>query len=199
MRKPVHKLRPDETREAVWAKIREMKIFSVTDLWMATRCSRDAIRDYLKGLTNADYVEFTAPTALFKGGYYKLIKDTGMEAPRVRRDGTPVTMGKGREQIWRALGIFAQKARRFTFRDLTLNASTQESPVAESDVKHYLGFLAAANYLIVVEEGCPGKPARYLMFTRNWTGPRPPQVQRINQLYDPNKKKVVWSEDGGAE
>lgn len=207
MRKPVNKLHPDESRAAVWTAIRAMKNgdgepipFTVRDMREKTQLETDTIRDYLTGLTNAGYLSRTAPG----GGksqpvLFKLLQDCGIEAPRVRKDGTEVTQGKGREQMWRALGILGQKGIRFTFRDLCLYASTADCPVAEEDVKHYIRYLAEAGYLLVAEKGGPRVAAKYRMPQSKWTGPKPPMIQRVRQLYDPNLKKVVWSETGGAE
>lgn len=203
-RKPINKLRPDETRDAVWEEIRCQNgygSFSVSEIAYSTQLGVDTVRDYITGLFNAGYlvkVERPLPES-FKTQYYRLERDCGIEAPRVRKDGTEVVMGRGREQMWRALGIMAQKGIRFTFRDLCLYSSTDEIPVAEDDAKHFIRYLYAAGYLLQVEAGKPGIPARYRMMQSKWTGPKPPQIQRVRQLYDPNLKRVVWSEDGGSE
>lgn len=205
MRKPVNKMRADEGRDAVWAYIRKCRNgFATNDVAAEVRLEISTIRDYLTGLTAAGYLEATVGSSRFAPTTYRLIRDTGLEAPRVRKDGSEVTMGRGREQMWRALGIMAQKGTRFNFRDLCLYSSTAESPVAEDDAKHFIRYLAAAGYLHQVEEGKPGAPARFRMVQSKWTGPRPPQIQRVRQLYDPNLKQVVWSEDspdpkGGAD
>lgn len=203
-RKQVNKLRPEESRDAVWAEIRSQAqagSFSIREIAHNTHLGVDTVRDYMVGLCNAGYlvkVERPMPGS-FKAQYYVLSRDCGIEAPRVRKDGTEVVMGRGREQMWRALGIMAQKGIRFTFRDLCLYASTNEIPVADDDAKHFIRYLHAAGYLLQVEAGKPGVPARYRMMQSKWTGPKPPQIQRVRQLYDPNLKKVVWSEDGGSE
>lgn len=199
-RKPANKLRIDETREAAWAEIRKAGVaFTVKMVAHATRLSVSSTRDYITGLTAAGYLE-KALTSCHHGSTveyrYTLIKDCGMEAPRVRKDGTIVNQGMGREQLWRALGILAQKGTRFDFRDLRLYASTEKVTVSESDTKHYIRYLLSAGYLIMVETDKPGVAARYRMLQSKWTGPRPPQIQRVRQLYDPNLKKVVWNEEG---
>ena len=201
-RKPVHKLRPDEGRAAVWKLIRRDRVVTVNSIYAEVRLGRDTIREYLTGLAARGYLmkkSVTGHRGVTGEVTYTLMNDCGVDAPRVRRDGTEITQGKGREQMWRALDILAQKGARFDFRDLRLFASTDDIQVSEADVKCYISFLSAAGYLTAMEPGKPGTPARYRMFPTKWTGPRPPQIQRVKQLYDPNLKKVVWSEEGGSE
>jgi len=203
-RKPVNKLRAAESRDAVWTEIRSQAqagSFSAREIAHSTLLGIDTVRDYLTGLCHAGYlvkVERPMPES-FKAQYYRLERDCGIEAPRVRKDGSEVTQGRGREQIWRALGIMAQKGTRFNARELSFSASTDACPVAEEDVRHFLRYLHSAGYLTQMAPGKPGTLAQYRMIQSKWTGPRPPQIQRVRQLYDPNLKLVVWSEDGGDE
>jgi hypothetical protein len=201
-RKPVNKLRPEESRDAVWAEIRKQAGgFTIKSIAYSTMLHVDTVRDYITGLCNAGFiVKISEPgSSTFAALQYRLENDCGVDAPRVRKDGTEVTMGKGREQMWRALGILGQKGTTFTYKDLCFYSSTDESPVADADAKHYIRYLAEADYLLLVQKGTGGRPSLYRMNPAKWTGPKPPMIQRVRQLYDPNLKKVVWSEIGGAE
>lgn len=195
-RKPVNKLRLGETRDAVWAEIRNRgeSEFTSSDIVKSVFLEQDTVRDYITGLHRAGYLGCNSVRKV-----YFLIKDCGIEAPRVRKDGTAVTMGLGREQIWRALGILGQKGIRFNPATLVLHSSSLTLQPSQADVKHYLRYLVAAGYVVVVTRGKSGTPAEYRMLHSKWTGPKPPQIQRVHQLYDPNSKQVVWSEDGGSE
>lgn len=203
-RKAIDQQQPSECRQAVWDWIRETsKIFTVNDIAMDVRLSESSIRDYLTGLVNAGYL-ITELVTLNQTPvrYYKLVRDTGIDAPRVRKNGALVTMGQGRRQMWNALQVL----KRFTAFDLAFNASTEACPVAESEAKHYIQMLHHANYLKLLTPGKPGhkpgtgKKAVYTLIPAMWTGPQPPQVQRTRQVYDPNLRKVVWSRvEGGAE
>jgi hypothetical protein len=197
--KPANKLRPEEMRQAMWDAIRSTKgqVFTTSVVARKTWAGYDAIRNFLEALTNAGYLERTAPAYIGGAAVYCLARDTGVEAPRVRRDGTESTRGRGREQMWRTMRILSD----FTAQDIAITASTEERHIALSEAKTYLYRLHQAGYLRVVMKGKPGNKrgtgnlARYLFFRHMYTGPRAPQVQSDRQVYDPNLKRVVT---GGA-
>lgn len=188
-RKPINEQQPTECRQAIWDEIRRYKNgFSIKDLDIKLAAS--SINDYLMGLFKAEYLELVNPSTSSKPAAYRLIRDIGNDAPRVRRDGTPVTQGQGRQQMWNAMHIL----KTFTFTDLAFNASTDDHTVAESEAKTYCAALCRAGYLVTRPEG------RYMLIPSMWTGPHPPQIQRTKQVYDPNLKRVVWAKiEGGAE
>lgn len=202
-RKRVDQLRPNERREAVWETIRKMQRFTVHELHLETLLSKATIRDYVIGLTRAGYLkedgkkdgEATKMPAVI----YKLKRDIGIEAPRVKRDGTEVTQGRGREQLWRTIRILGE----FTAKELAVTASTENHHVTFNEAKTYLLFLHKAGYVRCITPGKPGSQytagnlARYRSVRH--TGPKPPQVQRIKQVYDPNLKKVVWPKGDADE
>jgi len=185
---------PLETRDAVWEAIRRLRKFTLKDLRHETRLKADTIRDYLTGLAAAGYLEKSPPPAI-----YTLVKDCGVEAPRVRKDGSEITMGKSREQMWLVMKVLGE----FSVLDLAVHASTESVRVSEIDARNYLMYLHKAGYLAMVVKGKPGHrtgcgaPARYRFLPARYTGPRPPMVQRVKQVYDPNIRQVVWS--GGAD
>ena len=198
--KPIDKRSPLETREAIWAAIRNMKNFTGRDVWMQTCCSKETVKEYLTGLTAAGYLEKALqPCGSTIENRYTLVRDCGVEAPRVRRDGTEITQGRSRENLWRTMRILAE----FSPRDLAIHASTEEVPVAETEAKSYIYYLHKAGYLALVKAAKPGShvtpglQARYRLLSSRYSGPRPPMVQRVKQVYDPNTRKVVWS--GGDE
>jgi hypothetical protein len=186
-------------REGVWDTIRQLQRFTVPDLQGATRLGVDSIRDYLHGLVAAGYVRALGPDTRreqrtsrraneFLPTLYELIRDAGPEAPRLRKDGSEVTQGRGRDHMWRA----AKMLTTFDARDLAVYASTEECAVSEADSRHYCQYLAKAGYLAVIEPGGPGRLARYRFVASRNTGPRAPMVQRVRQVYDPNLGRVVW-------
>lgn len=187
-RKPADKLRPDQTRQAIWDVIRAKKTVTIFDILYEVCLSRDAVIDYLLGLIAAGFLE---KIPAIKDVKYTLIKDNGQEAPRVRKDGTAVTQGLAREQMWRAMGIFSQKGKTFEVRDLTLFATTATTPVAETDAKHYCTHLHQSGYLTIVKAGSPGKSTVYRMPANRWTGPKPVQIQRTRRCFDPNLGAAV--------
>ena len=180
-RKPVDQCNPLQTREAIWQAIRALKTFSPKEVRMETRCSSGQVEDYLKALLAAGLIERIEG----ERGRYILVKDPGAVAPRLRRDGSEVTMGRGREQMWRAMRVLGQ----FTLRDLVVHATTEEHSVAENEAASYCQFLAQAGYLV-------RKGGNYLFLRSRYSGPRPPMIQRVKQVFDPNLGKVVWSQGG---
>ncbi|MDA8412989.1 MAG: hypothetical protein M0023_04285 [Desulfobacteraceae bacterium] len=196
-RKPIDQQQPTECRQAIWDAIRAFShvgTFTVGSVEIVTRCSSGMIREYLTGLTAAGYLEIKDYPSLVKKValplYYRLINDCGNDAPRVRKDGTAVTQGQGRLQMWNAMRIL----KTFTTQDLAFNSSTDDHTVAVSEAKAYIGALCKSGYLVGRSEG------KFMLIPAMWTGPHPPQIQRTKQVYDPNLKRVVWSKiEGGAE
>lgn len=199
-RKPAHNLRPDESRQAIWDWIRKQKgaEFLTTDV--SVNLDSSTIREYLAGLHAAGYLEAPRIGVRGKANIYRQIKQNGQEAPRVRKDGTPVTMGLAREKMWTAMGIRAQKGQPFSVRDLTAG-SNKAVPVSEVDAKSYCCALHQMGYLVEVQPGYSGSPTLYRMPLKKWTGPKPVQIQRTKRGYDPNTKEqvhlAVTSVEGG--
>ena len=195
-RKPVHLTatsRKPQGRQGIWEEIRAQRQgFTLTSLSAATDIHKDTIRTYLQGLEAAGYIHKTFGSPISS---YHLERDVGVEAPRITRDGKPVTQGAAREQMWRTMKIMGD----FSWRDLAIAASTEAVVVAESDAKDYCANLVLGGYLVVVSKGQgTGKgasPSRYRFNRSRNTGPRPPMVQRLKSVFDPNLRKIVWQEE----
>lgn len=185
------------TQDAIWRAVRELKSFTSADL--ICHINRDltvndgTVKSYLQRLVRGGYVTIARHGELHGArweGTYTLERNTGVETPRLTRTGAPTVQGTGREQLWRTIKIL----REFDWRDLAIAASTQKCPIAEGTAKDYCKILAQAGYLAVVRASRPGTRARYKLIGSKNTGPRPPQIQKVKQLYDPNLDKVVWSQ-----
>lgn len=188
-RKPIDQQQPTECRQAVWDEIRKKGDWPFTAKELDVRLDASTIRDYLKALNLAGYLEAVSTGKRGEANVYRLIDDCGIDAPRLRKDGTKVTQGQGRLQMWNAMRIIKQ----FTAVDLAFNASTDEHRVADTEAQTYCRLLEQAGYL--TRQGII-----YRMIPSMWTGPHPPQIQRTRQVYDPNLRRVVWSKvEGGAE
>lgn len=202
-RRPVTEVRALETRAALWAAIRAFgRPFTSREIRRETRCTVDQVSEYLRGLTAAGILG-AEPDPSSPGPIHRLLytleRDLGVEAPRVRRDGTFVTQGLGREQMWRTMRML----REFTVLDLAVNSSTEENPVAEETAAEYCHYLALAGYLAIVRQGGGvgkgGVPSLYRFVPTRYSGPLPPMIQRVKAVYDPNLKNVVWSEEVGRD
>lgn len=141
---------------------------------------KDTTRTYVKSLAAAGYLAQEGP-------YYRLIKDNGVEAPRVRKDGSAVTQGRAQENLWRTLRTLNYP---ISYERLAFLANTEEHPVSPVAARDYLGNLHKAGYLDRLNGG------QYFLRKGMNTGPRPPMIQRLRQIYDPNLGRVVWSEGG---
>lgn len=201
-------------RQAVWEAIRSLgKSFALDDLAKATGQDADTIRTYLTSLHRGGYVApygTRPPRAGMTGNptgrqinvtLWALIRDIGSEAPRLRRDGTEVP-ATARDHMWRAMRMLKGA---WTYRDLAFASSTEALAVSEVDAKDYCKHLLGAGYLMVVQPAHLGgksgvknvsdaKPALLRFVPSRNTGPRPPMVQRLKTVFDPNLGKIVHQE-----
>ena len=210
-RKPIHlqatgKLTP---RDRIWAAIRATAplAFNVDDIARVViaaapkdaqvkRVPEKTISSYLEALTRAGYLEATVTQAHRNGrgqiiqplASYKLLRDCGIEAPRLTKAGEPVTQGSGREALWRTMKIL----KNFTRTELARSASTASLTVSDRDAKHYLRYLEKAGYVVVQIASKPGTQARWRFVAARNTGPKPPMIQRALHVYDPNLGQAVW-------
>lgn len=203
-RKPIDKQQPSQCRQAIWEEVRKKGDWAFTSTELDVALDASTIREYLNSLHKAGYLEAISQGKRGEANVYRLIDDCGVEAPRLRKDGSQVTQGNGRLQMWNAMRIIKQ----FSPADLAFNGTTDDVRISESEARNYCQALHKAGYLTIQvpsktgRRGQPGsgQTTRYMLIPSMWTGPQPPQIQRTKQIYDPNLKKVVWSKvEGGAE
>lgn len=179
-------------RQRLWDRIRALKgaDFELAEITLGAEC-KATVRDYVVGLERAGYLALTQASDPRTPKRWRLVRDAGAEAPRVRKDGTPVTMGLAQEQMWRTLRMMKGD---LNARELAAHAGTPEIPVREAAAADYLGNLHRAGYLECVKPGKGtgrgGIQARYRLVKN--TGPRPPMVCRTHAIYDPNLGRIVW-------
>lgn len=177
-------------RQRVWDLIRaKRERFELLDICPGD-IPVDTARTYLKSLEAAKIVEQqgdrSGPLANRSIKIYRLVDDRGLEAPRVRKDGSPVTQGLAQEQMWRTLRMHKGD---INTRELAAHASTRAVPVDAGAALDYLCNLAKSGYLACTVE-TQRKPrgittqARYRLVRD--TGPRAPMVCKANVIYDPN-------------
>ncbi|PID95859.1 MAG: hypothetical protein CSA85_00095 [Alphaproteobacteria bacterium] len=187
-RKPVDQLNKEQKpqgQDGVWEEIRRLNIFTKREIHERTDIPNKTITDYVKRLMAGGYVEEHATFA--ETGRYVLVRDAGVHSPRIRPNGQPVTQGKGTENMWRSMRMMKQ----FTPRDIALHSTTDSVSVTEDTAKKYCSMLLKAQYLRVIQKAVPGKRQATYKFVRN-TGPLPPQIQRVKQVFDPNICEVTY-------
>lgn len=171
-------------QERVWAALREIKVDIDSDrLFVLARVPVAKIQVYLRMLSKAGYIEMTDYARRDTPAKYRLLRDTGVDAPRLKRDGAQSDAGRLREALWRTLKIIGE----FDVRELAVAASTAQCPVSEQVTRAYVLHLACAGYLVRVRKQNPAARiyARYRFVASRNTGPKPPQPRR-GGVYDPN-------------
>ncbi len=187
-------------RQAIWQVARKLRRFTRDDIILETGINHSTIDTYLKSLVAAGILTIDAvkPSRASRNGdirttnFYLLVLDSGADAPRVRRDGSPCTQGLPREQMWRTMRLIKS----FNARDLAATASTDTIVVDPRDAADYVKHLFHAGYLRLVQASKPGTQAIYRLI--NDTGPRPPMVQRLKTVFDQNLGKIMWHEEVDA-
>lgn len=182
-------------RQRIWDLIRTTNEhgFDIADVAPGD-INKKSVRDYLTGLTNAGYLECIDDDIPGKTPRkrltYLLIKDSGLEAPRVTKQGDKVTQGQGNEALWGAMQALGS----FNTRVLAEMAG-----VVESTVKSYCKMLSCAGYLTVDKKGkgvgSGGIGAQYRLLTSKVNGPRAPMITRLKAVYDPNVHEIVWQQN----
>jgi len=203
--RPVHVVRASGLqtgRDAIWSAIRQLTVFTLDDIVAVTQKNRrlnpvtvSLAKPYVQGLEAAGFVALVGEVE--QSGQlqsqWKLTKNNGVNAPRVRKNGDPVMQGRNREQMWQTMWILKE----FNARDLAVAAATKDVPVSDNTAKDYIYNLHKAGYLIQTQAAKnSGGLARYRALPSMHTGPKPPMVQRIKQVFDPNINQVVWPKEG---
>jgi hypothetical protein len=188
------------SRQRVWEAIRKYAgAFTCYQISRKAKADDGTVYTYLRSLEKGGYIEGQEGNQLlfaFKEKKWKLVRDNGVEAPRLTRDGKPVVQGMGNEAMWRSMRIVGE----FNARELAAHASASGIAVKEQTAKSYISALKAAEYLATATGAASkgiGKgavQARYRLAPGKYTGPRPPMIQRTKSVYDPNLGKVVWQE-----
>lgn len=175
------------SREKLWKAIRELKVFRVSELARAAHVDRGRVyvHDYLRGLIRAGIITVEALASDRRARMYTLVKDVGVDAPRVRRDGTLVPES-AQQTMWRGMKIL----RTFSPQDLVAHAAMAGITIKPSVAAHYCEWLDRGRYLTPLH--ARGESPRYRFFRD--TGPKAPQVLRLTALYDLNLCDVAASQ-----
>lgn len=178
-------------RQGAWQLMREMKVFTLPQLRQRMPpMSRDTLPNFVSALCRGGFVARRgmvkdACALSGKTRQYELLKDTGVEAPRLKDDGTALPP-TGQQNMWLALKILGT----VTPAELAAHAATEETAVTERTAATYLHHLHTAGYLNVSSRG---GEARYRLIRD--TGGFAPMIQRTKVVFDPNLQRVMWHED----
>lgn len=211
-RKPAHLERVGALtpRDRMWAAIRALVHvrpgvanlqfianvqFSGAEVALLSGQNVDTTMSYIAGLIKAGYIdvflEGRPASAKPKREFHllQLVRDVGVEAPRVNRDGKLVTAGLANLQMWNTLRHWKGD---FNALDIALAASTPAQGVTEENAVFYCQYLRKAGYLVVTAPSKPGTKARFKFVKARNSGPRAPLIQRDKSVMDANTGEVVW-------
>ncbi|NVK42139.1 MAG: hypothetical protein HWE39_12940 [Oceanospirillaceae bacterium] len=200
-RKPAH-MSPSfkSGQDVIWMAARELNEFTRDDITMWIHRNQyqsvndKTVRSYLSRLVKGGYIEVSKKIEKSKCAtlyQYRLIKDCGVFAPKINKNGEKVTQGQGRANLWRTMKILKV----FSWRELVASASTDTVTIAEMEAKRYVSLLHKAGYLTLLTESNwrTATVAQYRFNQTKNTGPLPPQIQRTKAVFDPNINEVVWT------
>ncbi len=177
-----------DNRQDVWDALRETGVQWRTILGLSDhlRIARKTVDDYLIALAAGGYVERRNLDDRYQTVEVRLIRDVGYHAPRLRKDGTPVTQGGGVTNMWRSMRMLGT----FGVTDVALHSATPSVSVTIDTAQAYCGMLLSTGYLRVVTKADPVKGHKAVYRLIRDDGPQAPMIQRVKQVYDPNTRKV---------
>lgn len=197
---------PQDIRPLLWGIVRQVgaqgAVFGVSEIRVGLRfpAKRGRVHDYLKALEAGGYLVAVAEAD--GGPGWQLLRNPGIDAPRVRKDGSEVVQGAGREQCWRAMRILGS----FTAEELVATASTPRWTVSLGEAVDYCNRLSRIGLL---DRAKQDDRFVYTLVPALYPGPKPPQIlryrpakdgqpARAKAVYDPNKGILYWP-DGRIE
>lgn len=196
--KPSHLSAAASSQDVVWAAIRERKIFTRADIIVFiaghkySGISDYTVNSYIQRLVKGGVlavIESKQVRGVSQLHTYELIKDCGVHAPRFDKSGKRSTSGIGRECMWRAMKMLGE----FNAAELVAASSNERVTVQEHEAKYFIKHLFKAGYLHRTHAGTKHTGlSRFRLLPSKNTGPRPPQIQRVLSVYDPNLAQVVW-------
>lgn len=203
-RKPVHLAAAGgflTAEQRVWAAMRRRESFDLAEIQFDTKVPMRTIKSYVLRLRKArpPYLvtiehRRSPVSGTITYACYRVARHKGVEAPRLKPDGTASTSGIVIEQMWRTVRM--NKRDDWNYRELAREASTAEHPVSERRAKRFVSeVLKKAGYVVVTREAQSGEAgglARYRLVPRMDRGPRAPIAQRSGAIFDPNRCEVVW-------
>ncbi len=191
-RKPIdEQIKDNEPRgqEHYWKVMNDLDCeegFSLDEVYNQTNAPKPTIKEFFTRIIKAGFInvvrsEHDGP--IIKRNYYRIAKRSRF-APKVRKDGTICPPTK-RDVLWRTMRM----NKRFTPKELVIWASLPETEIKLNDAKDYIKNLYKAGYLKTVGKTAGNVSPTYLLVKD--TGPLPPKIQRVKQVYDQNLKQVV--------
>ena len=181
----------ESPRQRVWNAIRknreEFTIALIADEGNATY---ESAREFVSRLMKADFVICTKVQN--KEKFFNLINDVGYTYPSFNKKGELIPNMSGNKAMWNTLRITKMALNAY---ELSAISSTDSQKIAVETANNYLISLHQAGYLKIVKESkVTGGKAKYVLLPEMNTGPKPPQIQRVKHVFDPNTNQVMFAE-----
>ncbi|NWK80334.1 helix-turn-helix transcriptional regulator [Aquitalea sp. LB_tupeE] len=182
------------TFQRIWEAIRTRREdFTAFMIHSDSLATMGAIHHYINALVKGGYVErINTRSKCNDQQHFCLIRDCGIEYPRLDAKGQPIQRDLCTELLWRTMRMVGSE---FSSRELAALASTPERVIAHTTASYYINQLVKAGYITRTKARGKSSPPRYRFVSQRYSGPRPPVVGRNTYVYDPNMDKVVWQED----
>lgn len=195
-------------RQRIWDAIRRTGVpdadppprsFTVAEMSRLAKVEEDMVLYILKGLCAAGYVRMLPQERSPRRGMpgtYQFARDAGVEAPRVKRDGSENNAGRGSEALWAAANVLEL---------FQLPMLADLACVSRGAARAWAATLAKAGMLerLPAEKGLGpiGVAATYRVAPGHRGKPRAPIISHLRAVYDPNEHRIVWAEgaDEAAE
>ena len=182
-------------QEHYWAVIRTLDQegpWTIAAVLANSNSDRSTIAEYLRRLIAGGFVVSVAVDASREKHYRIALHQ--LPPPVVRRDGSAGRPpGRGQTAMWNVIrGPLGRGG--FTFKDLSLYASTATVAVSRVAASRYVGHLARAGYFVLVRKGGPGKPAIWRLKPA-MGGLKPPIILRAHIVFDQNRGEAIGPVD----
>ena len=206
-RKPAHMNGANLSgQDAIWVGIRTLRNFTRQELvmWLFNNgypnINGSTVTSYMRRLSKGKFLQISQKGDVgnkkHQENHYELINDCGHTAPKLSADGSLSRRGMGSRNLWLAMRILGD----FDYLDLVATASNDDVQVSPATAERYINALKTAGYLFQVKAAeVGGSPRRFRLLPTKNTGPKPPVVQTVKQIYDPNINEVVWSSEDQQE
>lgn len=177
--------KPRNSRQLIWQILRNNRecFFSVDEIAEETGCVFETVYIYLRSLYRGGFLEIKRGSRFSRRMCYRLLRDAGVEAPRLREDGSACS-GTATEAMWRTMKILKQ----FDI-DILVAHVRMTHKISRKTANQYTLALERAGYLANIGT------QRYKRFKllKN-TGSQAPQLMAVAEIYDPNINEIVLRE-----
>lgn len=156
----------------------------------------DTVHNYLQALSKAKpayvgIVDAARPRCAPRRecAVYRLLRDVGVDAPGIARDGSETNADQVITRLWTAMKVLGE----FDPTELKTAASTPDREIPVGTARNYAAALCRAGYLSLARAPTNHISARYRFLEAKNSGPRAPKATRLGDaVFDANLGKEVW-------